>query len=640
MTNLLTIQFESSRDSFDVRQFSVHEEISAPFEIDLVALCTSAARAYHGVCLSAEQIRGVPSGASTYSIRVGPRLALLGQRTNYRIFQHKTVQEIVRTVLSEWNVDHDWRIDTSGHPSFEYRVQYAETDLAFMHRLLASSGISYYFEHTSEATRLVLNDSPEQSPPRREALPYLEAPPGSMSAPYATEVRVAHGLRGGRLRIRDHDFRLGTRHVLAQEASAGDDLEQRLEEYRYQPGAFLTEGHAGGGTPVADDQGVARSDAQYGSRLVRSRLDRRRETRRRVSMVTTARDIGAGTVITVDGHPRSELSHEHKLLVTEAALSGSHERFMYTHIEALFAEEPFRPAAPPSPPKIHGVESATVVGPSGDEIYTDEYGRVRVQFHWDREGHHDERSSCWMRVSQGWAGTGFGIVALPRVGQEVLVSFVGGDPDQPLIVGRVYNATHAVPHSLPEHKTVSCWRTRSTPNGTGFNELRFEDKAGEEEVYLHAERDLREEVKRQHHLRVGASESIRVGAGQTVRVGGDQSVTVIEKRYEKIGKGDDLMVSEGDKTTEVATGDYVLTCDTGKIELKNAMAHILMFESRIELHTGRGAAITLDGDTISLAAKTIELWSLENVDVRAEKKVVVNGTDEVDVHGGMIKLNC
>jgi type VI secretion system secreted protein VgrG len=653
MTATLSVELASSRDDFSVRQYSVHERLSAPFAVELVAVSGNAdveleeltgqravfaiatetsARRYHGVCVFAEQIEVEPRGVSTYVLHIAPQLALLGRRVNYRVFQHKNVREIVAEILDEWGVEHEWRIDAAEHPTLEYRVQYAETDLAFVGRILATEGISYFFEHSADASRLVLNDAPERGEPRADALPHAAGPEERTLGFHVSEVRVSQGLRSGQLRVRDYDARRATRYELAQQAAEGSDLERRLEIYQHRPGAFTTEGHDPSGTPAADDLGVARSDERHGARLARIGLEQERATRQLVSFGSNAIDLHTGSVFSIEGHPRADLRADRHLLVIELALYGAPSDPLHLSGQAVFTAQRYRPPREARTPRIHGLENAIVVGPGGEEIHTDEFGRVRVQFLWDRGGSFNERSSCWIRVSQGWAGGGFGMVALPRVGQEVLVSFLGGDPDQPIVVGRVYNATSVLPHALPENKTVSCWRSRSTPQSAGFNELRFEDKAGSEQVYLHAERDLDEEVGHNHHLRVRAAESIRVGSSQSVSVGG--------KRTETIGNGDELVVREGDKMIDVLDGDTIVTCENGKIALENGIAFIRMLRDKIELHTGRGASLTLEGDRITLAARVIELNAIDEARVVSARDVFVDGTRQTDIHGGLIKLNC
>jgi type VI secretion system secreted protein VgrG len=566
------------------------------------------------VCLSAEQIRPEEQGLSTYSLRIAPRLALLSERTNYRIFQQQTVVQIVTAVLDDWQIEHRWQVDDAAYPQLEYRVQYGESDLAFISRLLERAGISYHFADSEGATRLVLDDAPQHRDGRALPLPYA-ASPELADQEHAGNVRVCHRHRGGRYRIRDYDFRHASRFELAQQASAGDGAEQLLEDYRYQPGAFTTEGHEGGDTPAADDRGVARSDERHGARLAHLGLEHERSGQRQVSFSHTALDLHAGMTFAISGHPRRELAVTERLLITDMALEGTTEGGWRAVGRARFAAAAYRPPMTTRLPRIHGLESAIVVGPENEEIYTDELGRVRVQFHWDRRGGYDERSSCWLRVSHGWAGGGFGMIALPRIGQEVLVSFLGGDPDQPVVVGRVYNGESRVPYELPGRRTVSTWRSRSTPRSDGFNELRFEDRAGEEEVFLHAERDLAEEVGHDHRLRVERNETIRIGA----------------HRSETVGSGDKLVVRRGDKEIEVATGDMTVSVAEGFLLLRNAATRIRLEEGVIVIDTGQGASIKLARDEISFFAKKLLVEVSDQIKMTAEARI--------DLRGGLITLN-
>ena len=206
-------------------------------------------------------------------------------------------------------------------------------------------------------------------------------------------------------------------------------------------------------------------------------------------------DLSPGVVFQITGHPRHELAGDARLLVVRQTIAGELQGSWSITGEAVLAAEAYRPPIVTPKPRVHGLQSAIVVGPPGEEIHTDEYGRVRVQFHWDREGARDEKSSCFLRVSQGWASRGFGALAIPRIGDEVLVGFFEGDPDQPVIVGRVHNSAARVPYALPVNKTRSTWRSESTPGGGGHNEITFEDQKGKELLHLHAERDLERVVK-------------------------------------------------------------------------------------------------------------------------------------------------
>jgi type VI secretion system secreted protein VgrG len=250
-----------------------------------------------------------------------------------------------------------------------------------------------------------------------------------------------------------------------------------------------------------------------------------------------------------------------KLLALEISFEGTHDAEWSCSASAVFATEPYRPPHKTPKPTIQGLQSAIVVGPKGQEIYTDEHGRVRVQFHWDRAAPFDDQSSLWMRVSYGWAGGGYGLIALPRVGHEVLVAFLEGDPDLPVVVGRVHGETTQVPHRLPESKTASAWRSASTPGGDGFNELLFEDAKGKELVYMQAERDMRRLVKRDETAiternrleTIGVNAVKLVGRNETETIGMNRAVVIGSNLTETMG-GDRVVNIGGGHTENVAKG--------------------------------------------------------------------------------------
>ncbi len=260
-----------------------------------------------------------------------------------------------------------------------------------------------------------------------------------------------------------------------------------------------------------------------------------------MSFSTNTVDLWPGMVFQMEDHPHKKLSSTTKLLVTTLTMEGTAHEAWETFGEAVFADQVYRSPMLPKP-RVNGVQSATVVGKKGEEIHTDEHGRVKLQFPWWRDGKDDENSSCWIRASQGWAGTGFGLITIPRVGQEVLVSFLEGDPDQPIITGRVFNAIQPVPYKLPKHKTRSAWRSRSTPNSEGFNEIMFEDLKDKELVYLQAQKNLRKLVKN--------DETITVGHDRKHLVKNDQTETVKKNRTEVTG-GDRIEITDKNHTTVI-----------------------------------------------------------------------------------------
>lgn len=468
--------------AFEVRRFAVTEglhelfrvelEILSPdMNVDLDALMGAearfelrrhpefAARSWQGLVTRAEHVGIDDAQLSTYQLVVEPELWLLTQRRNYRVFQQLSDPAIVLEVLGDWGIEPRIAYDASAYLGRKYRVQYAESDYAFICRLLEDAGITFFFEDTDGETRLVLSDAPQAAPPR-PPLSWVVRPGGGPLLEIATDVEVRRRLRPGRYTQRDVDFRRSPEFPLVASEGIGG-VEAQLERFHQNYGAFLYSAEPSGDTPVADDHGAARTSLDVAERQVRRRLAAKRVDARRVTFTTTAHDVAPGRVVRLSEHPRPELGDDVGLLVVRGRLEGERVHDWQHTVEACFAAQAYHPPLQTPKPRTLGLESATVVGPSDDEIHTDEFARVRVQFHWDREGRRDTRSSCWIPVNQPWGGAGFGALNIPRVGQEVIVDFLGEDPDRPVIAGRVYTETNPVPYSLPRHKTVSGLRSHS-----------------------------------------------------------------------------------------------------------------------------------------------------------------------------------
>lgn len=610
----------ASGDTLDVRNFSVHERISSLFQIHLIAISDNpsidfdavagkparfvvhagaADRSWAGLCSHIEQVRVEPSGASTYQISIVPDLWLLTQRKNHRMFQQISEPDIVLKILKEWDIEPDVRIDKAAYKKRKYRVQYAESDFAFISRMLEDAGIAYYFEQDGEETKLVLSDAPHANPPRGRPLMFVDDTTmvKKNDNETVTAVRLGQRVRPGKVTLRDHDYRRPPSYKLMTTAAGGLDAESKLERFHYVPGAFLFGAEQGEATPVADDRGKARTDEKEGKALAQKRLDAKRGGARVCTFETNAHDLAPAMVITISNHPHEALRK--KLLIVESSLNGTPTGEWSHHCEARGTDVPFRPELVTPHPKVNGVESATVVGPPGEEIHTDEFGRVRVHFHWDRESAMNEKSSCWIHVSQGWSGAGFGTIHLPRVGQEVLVDFLKGDPDRPIIVGRVYTNLQKVPYKLPDNKTQSGWKSQSTGDTGGYNEIMFEDAQGKELLRVQAEKDLNKLVKN--------NETETTGTNRTITVGKNRSATV----------------GVNDSTTAGASHSVTIAGPDGSGVTKVTMSH-----ESIRLETS-GAFIELGADTIVLSARQIALEAGEDILVQAEEQVVIDGDSAV-----------
>lgn len=561
-----------------------------------------------GICSEASQVSNQPDGAvtvSTYEFTIVPALWRTTLRRNNRVFQRMTVKQIVEKILAEWELPHRFDLKEV-HQTHDYRVQYHESDFAFMTRLLEEEGISYWFDHAiksgpgSEVTSIVFSDQPQVRPPLPGKLPYRAGGETFVDGENVIfDVRIATHMTFGKATNRDFDFRLRPDMELIQTASGVGAQAPELvyEDYRYRPGAFSALPGTGDPLPIADDKGPVRTvDAQRKARTERD-VGADRHGRVAISFSTTALELTNGDVFAIgqnstEVHPNPQVPKTRNLLAISRHVVGSTRGIAHQEIEAVPIDFPHRPPRRTPKPRILGVQSALVVGPKQQEIHVDEMGRVRVQFHWDREGGYDDESSCWMRVSQAWAGNKFGIIALPRVGHEVLVGFYEGDPDQPVVVGRIYNRTNAVPYELAKSKTKSGWRTESSGGdrseaARGYHELTFEDAIGKEQVFMRSEGSLATIVHENESRDVGGSRSTAIGAAEVVHIG-KTSLTLV-------GDKTGFMMSEGGPTPSI-----ILSTTGASVQIVGGN---IIFDAKGEIHFHGGTQVQISSETGSITVK-------------------------------------
>ncbi len=538
-----------AEESFDVREFSLEDAISSLFHVDVVALSENPAvdfeeligrdaafhvdlssavfpsgqrRSWTGIIAEVDQIGSEEEGLSAYNLTLVPKLWLLSQRTNCRVFQQMSDLDIALALLKEWEIEP--LIETRrAQKTRKYRVQYHESDHTFLSRLLESAGVSYLHRQTEEGSKLVLADTPEQAEARKEPLQHFGEP--SLGTVWATGLRASRRMRHGKITFADHDHRMANEPLLSQATTGQNALEAKLEKFQYTPGAFRFGAKGPADTPAADDRGRSRTDPAEGKRLADQKAAALVARTQRLSFQSNALDVGAGTVLKMTGHARAELSD--KLLVTRVSMSGSNEQEPTLTADAVSASHPYRPESVTPQPSVQGVEMATVTGPAGETIHCDEFGRVRVQFHWDRYGKRDQNSSCWIHVNQPWAGDGMGAVNIPRIGQEVIVDFLGGNPEEPVVVGRIFTHLMRPPMSLPAQKTQNGFKSGSVPATGGFNELMFEDAAGKEMVRVRAEKDMKTLVNNDVETSIGRKRTTHVEDDDKETVNGNQSQSVL-----------------------------------------------------------------------------------------------------------------
>ncbi|WP_437668811.1 type VI secretion system Vgr family protein [Sorangium sp. So ce131] len=680
----LELTFESGETSLDVRRFDVLESISGLFSLSILARSPNAdidlesivgkratfrienglefaragARLWTGVCNQIEQLQAETTGLSTYQLQIVPALWLLTQRRNYRIYQHLAIPDIADRIFDEWDIAPAWSIDRDKYPKLEYRCQYGESDYTFLSRLLEEAGIAFTFpDDQAGGSAPRLSDKLHLATPRAPpALPFFDAPNDAARNEYVTDVALSHEVEPGAYTIRDYDFR-NPAFPLFGEAPKAPAPEDKYEQYHYQPGALLIEGGGQdrrGNTPSSDDKGVARYDKKYGDALAERALDGRRATRRKVTFETNALDLAPGTVFSIENHPHAALGAGKKLLVTEVQIHGAVGAEWTQTGQAVFADVPYRPLKGTPKPLVTGVQSAIVVGPSGQEIHTDEFGRVRVQFPWDREGRSNDNSSSWIRASQGWAGTGFGVITIPRIGQEVLVGFLEGDPDQPVIVGRVFNSHSRVPYDLPQHKTRSTWKTSSSLGGGGFNEIMFEDLAGQELVFMQAQKDQRRLVKNDETITVGHDRQKLVKANETEVTQGNRAeftrgdrveltdgdrTTVVGGALRKLVRGDEVERCEGDLLLWVG-GEQHLIVKQEKRELVEKDCHLKVNGSRNEA-VGGTQSLFVAGDQHGKVGKNYALEAGQEIHLKAGTALVLEAASDLTIKGpgGFIRID-
>ena len=669
----------SGENSLDVRRFSVTEKVSELFavslwlrsvkhDIDLESIVGKPvrfvlsrdntvlvhhARVWSGVCSHFEQQQAETTGTSSYYMRIVPTAWLLTQRTNYRIFQHMTIVDIVTELLAEWHITGKWNIHRGAYPELEYKVQYGESDYHFMVRLLQEAGIVFTFPNDADAP-ITFWDALHQAPPRAGMpLRYSDNPNKTAAHEYVSKVRITHVVKPGAYTIRDFSFRKPLFPLLGEAAKAPAP-EARYELFDYRPGSFLVEPGAAADTPVADDKGIARYDQGNGDARAQRALEGERVDKRTLSFETNAIDLLPGVVVSIADHPHDDVGPADKLVVTAFSLQGGSGQEWSALGEAVFADVPYRPKLTASKPQVCGVQSATVVGPAGQEIHTDEFGRVRIEFPWQRLQHMDENSSCWVRVSQGWAGTGYGMINIPRIGQEVMVSFLNGDPDQPLIVGRVFNNSQPVPYKLPQHKTRSTWKTNSSPGGGGFNEIMFEDLAGSELVYLQAQKNLRKWVKNDEVITIGndrqklvkhnetettGANRIEVtGANRTEITGANRTTVVAGSNMRQVG-GSETVRTDGSMTVYVG-GDQDVIIKQVKREHIGGDSHLTVMGKRNQRIEGT-QSLTIGGDQHEKIGNSHALDTGKAIHLKAGTAVVIEAAQDLTLKGpgGFIRID-
>lgn len=609
-------------------------------------------------------------GLYAYFAELRPWLWLLTRRINCRIFENQSVVDVIEAVLGEYSfATHENRL-TETYSAREYCVQYRESDADFLVRLMEETGIYYFFQHAADHQTLILADSlSAHAPvPSYASVPFLEATNDvSRAEEVLTHWGVGWDVVSAAFAQTDYNFKTPAANLATNSRRSDQSWASKLEVFEY-PGSY--------------------ADASSGETLAKRSLESGQTDFQRYEGKGTSRGLAPGALVTLSGNPLDDDSQEYLILSVEHDIStnsfraGDDGEWLYEcQLTAMPSEVPFRQRRIHSAARIDGPQTAVVVADQADtEIWTDQYGRIKVAFFWDRRDPNDQRVSCWLRVSQGWAGKNWGQWQLPRVGQEVIVSFLEGNPDRPIVTGCVYNAGQMPPDELPAKQTRTVFRTRSTPKGAtdNFHELTFEDQKDAEQIYLHSERDFLREVENDDTLKVGfdkqspGNQSISIFNNRTIAVGdkdaddgsqsvtifnndsltvgnetasdGSQTVTIWNNRSVTVQKGDDsLDILTGDREVTLGQGDEVTTIDEGDREttLKegNDTLTLNAGNRKVTLTKGNYTLSLSAGDvSIQASAGSIKLEALQGIELTCGGNSVKISPSGVQITGMQVQV--
>jgi type VI secretion system secreted protein VgrG len=720
---LLALATPLGADVLLLQRFNATEAISRLFRFELEVLAESTAtiafdailgqsvtvslmmpdgskRYFNGIVSRFTEGQRIPSaqGNATFTVyraEAVPQFWTLTRKHQSRIFQQAAVPDILKQVLTGLNVSYQLQ---GSYFSRDYCVQYRESDFDFAGRLMEEEGIFYFFTHSNGSHQMVVADTPQSHPdvPGPATLIYETIEGGTR-----TEDRVHHWeksqvLRSGKYRVWDSCFELPGKNLEAvkptldsvQVGTVSHKLKvggnDQFEIYDY-PGGYAQRFDGvspSGGDRSSDIQNIF----QDNDRTVGIRMQQETVAGMLLNGMSTCRQLSSGCKFTLDRHFNGNGAYvltrvEHSASAGDAYTAGLGDGTPYTNkFQCIPAALPFRPEQTIPRPRIDGTQTAVVVGNSGDEIFTDKYGRVKVQFPWDRQGQNNADSSCWVRVASLWAGPQWGMVHIPRVGQEVVVAFEEGDPDRPIIVGSVYNAQDMPPYTLPDNMTQSGYLGRSTKSGTSdtFNQLRFEDKKDSEEIYFHAEKDFNRYVENNDTLKVGFdkkdkgdqtiqvfnNQSLSVGAGTTNADDGSQTITVFNNQSLTVGDRDAKSGSQTiniykDRTETVQTGNESITIqqgnrsvtvsqgnDTHTVSQGNRQVTIDMGNDTLTIKTGNQTTQLNLGSSSTEAMQSIQLKVGQNSITINQSGITIQGMTisvqgqvQTQIQGAMVQVS-
>ncbi|MEO6811369.1 MAG: type VI secretion system tip protein TssI/VgrG [Isosphaeraceae bacterium] len=627
-------------------------------------------RYFNGICSRVSE-GGQDATFTYYRMMIVPQLWFLTRIAQSRIFQHLSIPDILKKVLK--GLDVTYEIKGTFQPR-DFCVQYRETDFNFASRLMEEEGLFYFFKHTSSGHQMVIGNTPQSHPdlPEQSQVEFDVSSSAEHRGDRITTWEKVQELRPGKYTLWDHSFELPHKHLEAsqvvqdsvQVGTVNHKLKiganEKLELYDY-PGEYAQRFDgidSGGGAQPADLQKIFDDNA----RTVGLRMQSEAMPGLEIRGSGMCRYLASGHKFTLSKHFNADGAYVLTGVQHDAQLAGDYRSNMGSEITyqnsftCIPSALPFRPTRSTPKPFVQGTQTAVVVGPAGEEIFTDKYSRVKVQFHWDREGKNDSSSSCWVRVGTPWAGKQWGAIHIPRIGQEVVVAFEEGDPDRPIIVGSVYNADMMPPYTLPDNKTQSGIKSRSTLKGTpeNFNELRFEDKKDSEQVYFHAEKNFDRVVENNDTLKVGfekkdkGDQSIEIFNNQSLKVGcsqasdGSQTIDVYKNRTETVETGNETVtIKKGNRAVYVDTGNDTHEVKTGNrtvlIDMGNDTLTIKMGNQTTKLNLGASSTEAMQSITLKVGQSSIKV-DQTGVTI-AGMMIKINGQVQTQVNGLMTQIN-
>jgi type VI secretion system secreted protein VgrG len=638
----------SAASSFVFARMSGHEELGRPFEYQLellgedpnmdlskflgdtmtvsLAVASEGTRYFNGV-VTKFWLAGTHGRYARYRAVLNPWFSLLRHKKDARIFQSMTVPDVVKQIfgahpfaLYEESLQETYR-------TWDYIVQYHESEFNFVSRILEQEGIYYYFKHADGKHTLVLADSPQahEANPNYSTVEYHQPNQQMATSEYLDSWSVERQIVSGAYAATDFNFETPRTDLLRKQAKTTGGANTDLEVFDYPGGYFK---------------------GSEGDTLVSVRLQEEQLDYERFDAAGTARGLSSGCKFTLADFPRDDQNKEYVVvqavydLAANPSESGvGQDAHFRCAVQCIDSKIQFRAAQTTPKPRIEGPQTAIVTGPAGEEIWTDKYGRVKLHFHWDRYGTVDEKSSCWIRVAQVWAGANWGAIHTPRIGQEVIVEFLEGDPDRPIVTGRVYNGVNMPPYTLTAQQTQSGIKSRSTKGGnvTNANEIRFEDLKGSEDFYIQAEKTQTTLVKGSQSVTVNGSRSKSVGGDESITVKGTRTVTITKSDTESYKDTRETTVTQTDKLTvqQLATRNF----DNGRSTTTKGANEELTVNG-VNMVTTVHGEYNITADTHFSVKQKSDSFLLENkCALHSEGPITIdNNNCEIDLKDGKMTL--